>query len=379
VHFQLHRIQYVNFLGVSFASATEKLILELKSKGIDPAPVITEAAPATTPNVAIAARRQWIVFAAVGILLGVVILVFGMMSVFSNINSVPATPTIEFLYAPIRDEAQLETSVPYEVTLSEIFSGAPMTGAISFDVMGMDSIDGTISFMIPESATIEALVSGEVPISENIPIALDASLGFQDQADEDTITVIARLDADDSVLIYMNFPLSLETVAIVQDPIPLTTITTLHLNDGTSIDGTLDLTFPAGLEIPLNIDLDIPVESELQITMNVSSTSQVARDRVPPSIQVFDSMPLDFTVSIDSETTAVLTQAVPFVVFARFAPDDGSSTLQGTVSLTLPAMMEFTVQASGTGEVMTDVPIAITIPTDPDTLLPVPSPPGFDG
>ncbi len=379
MHFQLHRIQYVNFVGTSFASAFKKLLVELQSKGIHPSAeqVLSEKEKRTEDTSPPAqVQRLWI--AAFGLAI-VALLVFGAISILPSLGAIQATPTVEMLYFPIRDETEFVADLNYEVTLSGIFAGTAFADVpVRFNVLGMEPIEGTVDFTIPENALVNAVVTGVIPVDQSIPIALDARLGFRD--DVETVTVIAGLNINDTVFADMDLPMSISSTATVHEPVVISlTDITLQLNDGTLVEGNLFLTFPTGLQIPLELELYIPVSFGLDIQMDVTNSTQFPVNRVPASIQVSDSLPLEFFVPFDAEVSTVITQDVPISTSARFEPGDGSSALEGQLSVTFPVGTEFTVHALGSAEGTTDIPINITIPTNPESILPEPSPVGFGG
>ncbi|MCA9914488.1 MAG: hypothetical protein KC496_14140, partial [Anaerolineae bacterium] len=273
----------------------------------------------------------------------------------------------EMLYFPIRDETEFVADLNYEVSLSGIFAGTTFAEVpISFNVLGMEPIEGTVDFTIPENALANAVVTGVISVDQSIPIALDARLGFRD--DVDTVTVIAGLNIHDTMPLSLFLPIQIDTTATLQEAVTVSTATTLQLSDGTMINGQLNLTFPQGMEIPLAISLDILVDTEFNVSMDVTNTVQFPVDRVPPSIQVADSTSVDIFAPIDQQTTTNLTSDLPLVAAARFAPDDGSSAIEGQLNLTFPVGTEFSIVAEGSTEATTDIPINITIPTNPEDI-----------
>ncbi len=68
-----------------------------------------------------------------------------------------------------------------------------------------------------------------------------------------------------SVPINFTLPLQTETMVVLTRPVPLQVPATFSLGQFGQINGTVSLQLPAGLALPVNLDLQVPVNEQIAV------------------------------------------------------------------------------------------------------------------
>jgi hypothetical protein len=93
---------------------------------------------------------------------------------------------------------------------------------------------------------------------------------------------------------------------------------------------------------------------------------QMNQARIERTIEVDDRIPVEFTLPLQQGTDVVLTEAVPLNVPATFNLPGGGGTINGVVSIQLPAGLSLPV------ELDMQVPVSTTIPVNLDVGVDIP-------
>ncbi len=114
---------------------------------------------------------------------------------------------------------------------------------------------------------------------------------------------------------------------------------------------------------PLLNDLDQAflglAETQIDTVVNVDQTIPI-RFTLPLS----QPLPLDFDLPINQATDVILRDSVPLQVQASFVLPGGGGSINGTVSLALPAGMRLPVNLEMVVPVETTIPVVMNVPVD---------------
>lgn len=105
--------------------------------------------------------------------------------------------------------------------------------------------------------------------------------------------------------------------------------------------------------------LIIPIVSEIANPLVGGLTEsfvEMGEASIVQTIQVDDTIPIQFTLPLDQQTDVVLAAPVPVSVAAQFVLPNGGGTINGNVNLQLPEGLVLPVQLK------LDVPVSQTIP-----------------
>jgi hypothetical protein len=79
---------------------------------------------------------------------------------------------------------------------------------------------------------------------------------------QDTIVI------NQQVPVRFTLPLETDTVVVLTRPVPLRVPATFSLGQFGQIQGTVSLQLPAGMELPVRLDLDVPVEQQITVAFD---------------------------------------------------------------------------------------------------------------
>lgn len=105
---------------------------------------------------------------------------------------------------------------------------------------------------------------------------------------QDTIRVADTIIVDDAVPVRLDIPLAQNTNVVLTAPVGISANAEFTLpGGGGNIRGTVAITLPQGLVLPVALNMNVPVDNMLPITLNVPVDLQVPVDlRVPVSLAV---------------------------------------------------------------------------------------------
>ncbi|MDX1664918.1 MAG: hypothetical protein R3272_14100 [Candidatus Promineifilaceae bacterium] len=109
-----------------------------------------------------------------------------------------------------------------------------------------------------------------LPIVDSVarPLVGGLSASFVEMGDA---TIIRNIEVRDEIPVSFTLPLSTTTSVVIQDPVPLTVPATMVLpGGGGQINGQVQLSLPAGMVLPIALDLDVPVENTIPIALDVA-------------------------------------------------------------------------------------------------------------
>ena len=92
------------------------------------------------------------------------------------------------------------------------------------------------------------------------------------------------------------------------------------------------------------------------------SFEQMGDATIEKSIAVSDTLPISFTLPVSDTTIVRLTEPVPLAVDATFILPDGGGSINGTVSLELPAGLELPIALSLLVPVNQVIPVLLDVP-----------------
>ncbi len=132
----------------------------------------------------------------------------------------------------------------------------------------------------------------------------------------------------------------------------------------------LVLLLVAPLILPIVGDIVNPLVGGL-----TESFVEMGDAHIVQTIEVDDTIPVQFDLALEQDTVVVLSEAVPLQVNAQFVLPNGGGTINGNVALQLPQGLELPVNLALTvpvsEEIAINLPVPVNIPLD-ETELGVP-------
>lgn len=142
-----------------------------------------------------------------------------------------------------------------------------------------------------------------------IKMTLSSVLGQLDSAFEGlgAASIKDTIAIDQQVPVRFDLPLSQDTVVITQGPVPINTQATFSLGQFGSINGTVSLQLPAGTQLPVHLDLVVPVSNTIPVVFNQPIDIPLAekglgpvvaklRAALAPIISLIDQLPDRFVI-----------------------------------------------------------------------------------
>ncbi len=122
----------------------------------------------------------------------------------------------------------------------------------------------------------------------------------------DESTIDWTIPVRDRIPVVLNIPLETETVVVLTRAVPLAVNANITLPGvGQLNNATVFLQLPAGLELPVRLDLDVPVNEELDIALDVRAVIPISETQLhdpisnlrllfEPIVRILDNLPADF-------------------------------------------------------------------------------------
>ncbi|MBN1888969.1 MAG: hypothetical protein JW850_13325 [Thermoflexales bacterium] len=106
-----------------------------------------------------------------------------------------------------------------------------------------------------------------IPIKDTVVMPLLSNLdgAFANLGEahiQDTIAI------NQQVPVQFTLPLETDTVVVLTQPVPLRVPATFSLGQFGQIQGTVNLQLPAGLTLPIRLDLDVPVDQQITVAFD---------------------------------------------------------------------------------------------------------------
>jgi hypothetical protein len=112
----------------------------------------------------------------------------------------------------------------------------------------------------------------------------------------------------------------------------------------------------APLILPIVNNIAVPIVGGLN-----QSFVDMGEAKITRTIQVDDTIPINFTLPLATTTSVRLTEPVPLNVNARFVLPGGGGTINGLVELTLPANLELPVYLDIVVPVSQTIPVHLAV------------------
>jgi hypothetical protein len=138
---------------------------------------------------------------------------------------------------------------------------------------------------------------------------LNSVLGQLDSAFEGlgAASIKDTIAINQQVPVRFDLPLSQDTVVITQGPVPINTQATFSLGQFGSINGTVSLQLPPGTQLPVHLELVVPVSNTIPVVFDQPIDIPLAekglgpvvaqlRAALAPIIDIVDQLPDRFVI-----------------------------------------------------------------------------------
>jgi hypothetical protein len=99
-------------------------------------------------------------------------------------------------------------------------------------------------------------------------------------------TIRTQVDIEDSMPVVFSLPLEQNTDVVLTEAVPLQVPATFLLpGGGGSIKGTVSLNLPQGQVLPVNLDMDVPVNTKIPVMMQVPVEIKLDEAGMGPAIE----------------------------------------------------------------------------------------------
>lgn len=97
----------------------------------------------------------------------------------------------------------------------------------------------------------------------------------------DEATIDWTIPVRDQIPVVLNIPLQTETVVTLTEPVPLSVTANITLPGvGVLNNATVNLTLPEGLPLPVQLDLNVPVDEELDVALDVRAVIPLSQTQL---------------------------------------------------------------------------------------------------
>lgn len=122
----------------------------------------------------------------------------------------------------------------------------------------------------------------------------------------DEATIDWTIPVRDTIPVVLNIPLQTDTVVTLTDPVPLAVTANITLPGvGVLNNATVNLTLPEGLPLPVRLDLNVPVNEDLDIELDVRAVIPISQTQLhdpinnlrlnfEPLVRALGNLPNDF-------------------------------------------------------------------------------------
>jgi len=142
-----------------------------------------------------------------------------------------------------------------------------------------------------------------------IKMTLNSVLGQLDSAFEDLgqVVITETIKINQRVPVRFDLPLKQDTVVTTQSPVPISTQATFSLGQFGSINGTVSLQLPPGTNLPVRLELTVPVSDVIPVVFDqpvriplaekgLGSVVSKLRAALSPIIGVVQQLPDRFVI-----------------------------------------------------------------------------------
>jgi len=142
-----------------------------------------------------------------------------------------------------------------------------------------------------------------------IKMTLNSVLGQLDSAFEGLGQAVIKdtIKINQQVPVRFDLPLMQDTVVTTRSPVPISTQATFSLGQFGSINGTVSLQLPAGTQLPIHLELTVPVSNSIPVVFDQPVSIPLAerglapvvaklRAALAPIIDIVDQMPDRFVI-----------------------------------------------------------------------------------
>ncbi|MBN8633771.1 MAG: hypothetical protein J0M07_00505 [Anaerolineae bacterium] len=97
----------------------------------------------------------------------------------------------------------------------------------------------------------------------------------------DEATIDWTIPVRDTIPVVLNVPLETQTVVVLTQSVPLVVNATITLPGvGVLNNASVNLSLPAGLELPVALDIDVPINEELPVALDVRAVIPVSETQL---------------------------------------------------------------------------------------------------
>ena len=126
-------------------------------------------------------------------------------------------------------------------------------------------------------------------------------------------TIRTQVDIEDSMPVVFSLPLEQNTDVVLTEAVPLQVPATFLLpGGGGSIKGTVSLNLPQGQVLPVNLDMDVPVNTKIPVIMQVPVEIKLDEAGMGPAIEQLRAVfrPVQALIQSLPDSTAEAAQAL---------------------------------------------------------------------
>ena len=120
----------------------------------------------------------------------------------------------------------------------------------------------------------------------------------------DQATIDWTIPVRETIPVRMIVPLETDTVVVLTQPVPLSASATINLN-GSNVSTPVSLSLPAGMRLPVHLDLDVPIDQPLDVNLDVRAVIPLGQTQLhdvadnlrllfEPLAVALDNLPSDF-------------------------------------------------------------------------------------
>ncbi|MBE2267583.1 MAG: hypothetical protein IAE80_05080 [Anaerolinea sp.] len=190
----------------------------------------------------------------------------------------------------------------------------------------------------------------------------------------DEATIDWTIPVRDTIPVVLNVPLETETVVVLTESVPLLVNATITLPGvGVLNNASVNLSLPAGLQLPVRLDLDVPINEELDVALDVRAVIPIAETQLHDPIN-------NLRLTFEPITRALFNLPDNFAEAGQFTVDllsGRSVNLMADTPYSLDPWVGFS-KTAGLGYTLADVPVPLANQPMPTGIVPLGGIPALD-